>query len=267
MNKKKSIIFQISIFFLFVFILINTLIVLQFKSFYLLELLLIDVLFITLYIFVLKKLDILTILKEKELINSRNLFLKNIMHELKTPITKGKILTDNCDNIKNMDILKGVFYRLEYLLNEFSKIEELTSCQIKLEVKNYRAVDLIDQALDMLLIDSSAINIKINESLDINVDFDLFSIALKNLIDNAFKYNINGKAEIIVDNHSIQIKNKGKKLTKNINEYYTAFNRDYEKSTDGLGLGLYISNNIIKLHEYKLEYKFKDNYHLFQIIF
>lgn len=269
MNKEKSTIVQISIFFLLISILTNTLILIQVKSSFLLELLLINIFFIFLFIFVLKKIKMLTILKEKELIDSRNLFLRNIMHELKTPITKGKILTNSYDNTKNKDILVGVFYRLEYLLNEFSKIEELTSGCIELKTKSYRAIDLIDQSLDMLLIEEKKVNIKVNSNLKINVDFELFTIALRNLIDNALEYNTNnGEVEIIIDSNSIKLKNKGKKLSKDINEYYKAFNRDYEKSSsDGLGIGLYILNNIIKLHGYKLEYKFKDNYHTFQIIF
>jgi two-component system OmpR family sensor kinase len=237
------------------------------NSSHLLELLVIDVLFISFYFFVIKKLKTLTVLKEKELLKSRNLFLRNIMHELKTPITKAKIVTNTYDNTKKKDVLLGVFNRFEYLLSEFSKIEELTSGYIKLDIKSYRATDLIDQSLDILLLDSNDVNIQSNFDLKINVDFELFSIALKNLIDNALKYNTNGKAEIIIDNNSIEIKNKGNKLSKDITEYYKAFNRDYEKSNDRLGLGLYISNNIIKLHGYKLEYKFKDNWHTFQIIF
>ena len=274
-----------------------------FKLFWLVLLLIIDILLIWFYIFLLRKLKPLTILKDeivkfskgdlylntqiegkdeiaqvgnefnkaiskvRELTASRNLFLRNIMHELKTPITKGKIVTDTFDESKRKDILVRVFNRFEYLLNEFSKIEELTSGHIKLEEKTYRVVDLIDQALDIILLDLNDVNLHSNHNLKINVDFDLFSITLKNLIDNAIKYNINGRPDIIINENSIIIKNKGKKLTKEITNYYKPFNRDYEKSYDGLGLGLYISNNIINLHGYKLEYNFKDKYHTFEIIF
>jgi two-component system OmpR family sensor kinase len=50
-----------------------------------------------------------------------------------------------------------------------------------------------------------------------------------------------------------------------INEYYKPFNHEYEDSSAGLGLGLYISNNIIKIHNYKLEYEYIDDYHNFVI--
>ena len=201
----------------------------------------------------------------KQLRESRNLFLRNIMHELKTPITKGKLITDMYDDCKRKHILIRVFQRLEYLLSEFSKIEELTSGKINLQKDNYPAYDLIEQAFDILLLDNNKIDIFDNYNLFLNVDFELFSIALKNLIDNAISYNTNGNPEIFIEKDSIRIVNKGEKLTKDIEDYYKPFNHEYEDASSGLGLGLYISNNIIKIHNFKLEYEYLNGYHYFMI--
>ena len=201
----------------------------------------------------------------RELRESRNLFLRNIMHELKTPITKGKLITDMYDECERKHILIRVFQRLEYLLSEFSKIEELTSGKINLQKDNYPAYDLIEQAFDILLLDDNKIEIFDNYNLFLNVDFELFSIALKNLIDNAISYNANGNPEIFIEKDFIKIVNKGEKLTKDIEDYYKPFNHEYEDASSGLGLGLYISNNIIKIHNFKLEYEYIDNHHNFVI--
>ena len=201
----------------------------------------------------------------RELRESRNLFLRNIMHELKTPITKGKLITDMYDECERKHILIRVFQRLEYLLSEFSKIEELTSGKINLQKDNYPAYDLIEQAFDILLLDDNKIEIFDNYNLFLNVDFELFSIALKNLIDNAISYNTNGNPEIFIEKDFIKIVNKGEKLTKDIEDYYKPFNHEYEDASSGLGLGLYISNNIIKIHNFKLEYEYIDNHHNFVI--
>ncbi|MDY0052112.1 MAG: sensor histidine kinase, partial [Aliarcobacter sp.] len=61
-----------------------------------------------------------TALKLKSLKEARNIFIRNIMHELKTPITKGKFLTQLEFNDENNEKLKSVFYRLESLINEFA---------------------------------------------------------------------------------------------------------------------------------------------------
>jgi two-component system, OmpR family, sensor kinase len=273
----------------------------KFKSFWLVILVIIDVLLIWFLIFLRKKLKPLLILKEnmiklstgnlsismktdgkdeisqvsnefanavkqlRQLRESRNLFLRNIMHELKTPITKGKLITDMYDDCERKHILIRVFQRLEYLLSEFAKIEELTSGKISLEKSQYHVIDLLGQAFDILLLDNNKIDIEDNYDLILNVDFELFSIALKNLIDNAITYNTNGHPQIFIEKDYIKIVNKGEKLEKDIEEYYKPFNHEYEDSTNGLGLGLYISNNIIKIHNYKLEYEYINNYHNFVI--
>lgn len=114
--------------------------------------------------------------------------------------------------------------------------------------------------------DEHSIEIDEKADLKINADFELFSIALKNLIDNAIRYSVEEEPKIIIEKNCIKIINKGEKLTKDIEEYYKPFNHDYETATSGLGLGLYISNNIIKIHNYKLEYRYIDGYHHFYII-
>ncbi|XOB60742.1 ArsS family sensor histidine kinase [Campylobacterota bacterium DY0563] len=204
--------------------------------------------------------------KIRDLNSSRKLFLRNILHELKTPITKGKLVSDTLEEGKKKDILKRAFSRLEYLLEEFVKLEELTSGQITLERKEYRIIDLLDQSLDILLIDKSQVDIYTNLTT-IYVDYELFAISLKNLIDNAMKYNTEGKPEIVINNDSLIIKNHGKALKKPFDEYLKPFNRDYESIDKGLGLGLYITNSIIKRHGYNLYYYFNENYHIFKIQF
>ena len=273
----------------------------EFKYFWVLVLFIIDILLIWFLIFLRKKLKPLLILKEnmiklstgdlsismkangkdeisqvanefenavtqlKQLRESRNLFLRNIMHELKTPITKGRLVTDMYDDCERKYILIRVFQRLEYLLSEFAKIEELTSGKISLKKSDFYAIDLIEQAFDILLLDSNKINLEDNFELFLNVDFELFSIALKNLIDNAITYKTDGKVSIVIEKNMIKIINKGEKLQKDIEDYYKPFNHEYEDSNNGLGLGLYISNNIIKIHNLKLDYEYLDGYHNFVI--
>ncbi len=204
--------------------------------------------------------------KIRELNDSRKLFLRNILHELNTPITKGKLISDTLENNKKKDILQKAFLRLEYLLGEFIKLEELSSGKMILIKKEYRVIDLLDQALDILLIDKSKVDIYSNAT-NISVDYEVFAIALKNLIDNSLKYNTNGKPEIFIKEDSLLIKNKGKALKKSFEEYLKPFNREYESIDKGLGLGLYITNNIIESHGYKLFYLYSKDYHIFKIQF
>lgn len=204
------------------------------------------------------------IVQLRQLKESRNLFLRNIMHELKTPITKGKLIADTLNFSQRKEILIRVFQRLEYLLGEFAKIEELTSGKIELIKNRYRVIDLLEHAMDILLIDKHQVKIY-NKDFILDVDFDLFCIALKNLIDNAIKYNQNAQVEIFIEKESIRIRNQGEKLTKNIDEYLKPFNKEQKNTKEGLGLGLYITNNILKIHQLKLDYFYENGHHNFLI--
>jgi len=203
------------------------------------------------------------IAKIKSLQESRNLFLRNIMHELKTPIAKGKLISDLIDDTKNQKRLQTIFARFEYLLSEFTKIEQVTSNAMILNKKRFRVVDIIDNAFDLLLIDSDQLDMHINNNLEIDADFELFSTALKNLIDNALKYS-SKRANIIVETESISIESYGEAL-KNTH-FETAFNRAFEDSSRGLGLGLYITHHIVKKHGFNLEYKHSDGRNRFIIL-
>lgn len=206
------------------------------------------------------------ILEIKQLTQSRNLFLRNIMHELKTPITKGKLIGNLMEENSHKQMLKKVFERLEYLLSEFAKIEQITSKNIKLNKNSYRLIDILDQAIDILMIESNSLQIQAKHTCTIYVDFNLFSIVLKNLIDNAIKYG-STKPFILIEKNSIYIKSKGSKLQKDFQEYLKPFNRNYEDSSQSLGLGLYIVQSILKTHNLKLEYKYENSENIFFINF
>jgi len=204
------------------------------------------------------------IIQIKNLTNSRNLFLRNIMHELKTPITKGLLISNMMEDSKFKNSLKKAFFRLEYLLQEFARIEEFTSRNIKVQKEQFRVIDVIDHSLDILLSDIDDIELDVVDNIMASVDFELFALTIKNLLDNAIKYG-KGKPKVVLKNSTIYIQNVGEKLSLEIDQYNKPFNRKYENSNDGLGLGLYIVNAILKAHDLKLEYSFENNINIFSI--
>ncbi|WP_198305402.1 ArsS family sensor histidine kinase [Arcobacter vandammei] len=203
-----------------------------------------------------------TALKLKNIKESRNIFIRNIMHELKTPITKGKFLLQLENSEENIEKLKMVFNRLENLINEFATIEELISQNKELEKKSYFLEDLLDEAKDILMLDEEFVENSYS-NIRLFVNFKLFSIAIKNLIDNAIKYSDNKKVEIKTINDDILFINSGKKLEGNFEKYLEPF---YGKSSnESFGLGLYIVFNILKANGYNLLYKYEDSKNIFTI--
>jgi len=198
----------------------------------------------------------------KSLNHSRQLFLRNIMHELKTPITKGRITAEMVTQDKYKARLITVFEKLETLINEFASIERITSGIGLTEVKEYRLVDLIDEAMDLAMVGPENVGLNISEEISLQVDFKLFSIALKNMIDNGIKYSKEKRVKVVADKYSIRFISLGDPLEHPLTHYVEPFVQG-ANSTKSLGLGLYIVDNIIKAHSLELTYRHQNGYNIF----
>jgi two-component system OmpR family sensor kinase len=205
-----------------------------------------------------------SIKKINRLKNARNVFIRNIMHELKTPITKGKLLIELPPNEKNQEKFRMVFYRLENLINEFASIEELIGINQNLELKTYYLADIVDNAKDMLMCEEEQV-LEEYENIKIDIDFKLFSIAIKNLIDNAIKYSPNRQIKISTTNNKIIFTNNGKPLQRELKEYFEPFIKDTNQNNNSFGLGLYITKHILDANGYKLEYKYENESNIFVV--
>ena len=198
----------------------------------------------------------------KNLNASRKLFLRNIMHELKTPITKGRLAAEMIEKSKNQERLVSVFIKLENLINEFAAVEQVTSSIALNNTKICRIDDIIDEALDIAMVDPGQVTISKLEDVNLNADFKLLAIAAKNMIDNALKYSPNKHVNITITRESIKFINEGERLSKELRHYVEPFTKG-ESAQKSFGLGLYIVENIIKAHKLTLIYEYKNGLNVF----
>jgi two-component system OmpR family sensor kinase len=204
--------------------------------------------------------------KLNKLKEARNIFIRNIMHELKTPITKGRLLIELPQSESNKQKIQRVFLRLESLINEFAAIEQLLSHAHPLNIKNYHLQDIIDNAIDISFIDESQIE-QNQESFNIKVDYKLFSIVVKNLLDNAIKYSFNNKVILTSKPNRLIFQNRGKALQQDFLTYCEPFIKEQDSHQEGFGLGLYITKHILDAHHCKLAYRYVEDMHTIEIIF
>lgn len=198
----------------------------------------------------------------KNLNASRKLFLRNIMHELKTPITKGRLAAEMIEKSKNQERLVSVFIKLENLINEFAAVEQVTSNIALNNTKICRIDDVIDEALDIAMVDPGQVTISKLEDVNLKADFKLLAIAAKNMIDNALKYSPNKHVNITITRESIKFINEGERLSKELRHYVEPFTKG-ESAQKSFGLGLYIVENIIKAHKLTLGYEYKNGLNVF----
>jgi len=202
------------------------------------------------------------------LLNSRQLFLRTIMHELKTPIAKGRIVSELIDDVKQRNRMIDIFKRLDYLINDFSKVEQVVSQNYKITKQKVPLSLIFDGTFKALLIDNQneKIYLDIDEKSIINSDLSMMSMVFKNLIDNAFRYSNDGKVLIKQKDNQLLFISNGKKLEKHFSEYFKPFHTDTKSKNHGMGLGLYIVKSILDMHEFDFKYKYENNKTIFIII-
>ncbi len=201
----------------------------------------------------------------RKLIDSRNLFVRNIMHELKTPLAKGTLTVQMLPESKQKERLETIFARMDGAISEFGTVEQLNSGRFPMNKRPVMIEDLVDQAIDLAMIDRERGEYRI-EPVRIEVDFKLFSIALKNLIDNAMKYSDQKRFMVEAGSKEIVVESVGKELEHPLS-YYTQPYTQGEGAVSGLGLGLYIVDLIVKAHGFAFLYEHKDGKNRFIIRF
>ena len=206
--------------------------------------------------------------KQHEIILSREELLRNISHELKTPIAKGKFLLENLkskNESSEISSINGVFLDIEELTSKLLQREKLNF--VTLKSSEFKISSLILEALSKLSIDDeSKMNLEIKNDFYVVGDKYYLTIALKNLIDNAMKYAEDFPVEIETKNNRLNVKNIAPKLTNDLIYYIKPFTREPNQQS-GHGLGLNIVNKIIQKHNFKLEYNYKTPHNIFSIVF
>ena len=206
--------------------------------------------------------------KQADIIHSREELLRNISHELKTPIAKAKFMLAKIKNTEykqTFNDINTIFYDIEMLTSKLLEREKLNFAVLKRS--NFKASSLILKSLSKLLIeDESKIKVNIKNDFNIEADFYYLSLALKNLLDNAIKYAKDFPIIIESYENTIYVKNISNELLNDLIYYLQPFTRE-ENQQQGHGLGLNIVSKILELHSFDLEYTHKDSYNIFSISF
>ena len=200
--------------------------------------------------------------KINSILESRTLFLRNIMHELKTPIAKGTIATQMLDSQKQRTRFESIFNRLEALVTEFALIEEVTSIDDKRDFSEYRLVDIIDGAIDMAMVEREVVNIDVASDVKMQANYRLYTTAIKNMIDNAMKYSNDEHIHIHMKNGELSFESNGECISQPLSYYIEPFTKE-NPSKNSFGLGLYLVDSILKAHGQVLAHEYEDGVNRF----
>jgi len=194
------------------------------------------------------------------LVSQKQNLLIDVSHELKTPLTRLKFLLANMEIKKeNKDSINKEIDYLQDMISNMLLSDKLSTPYVEdLEKAPITVQHLIDDACGMFYeIEKKLTIITSIPTLTLNVDKYKFSLAIKNIIDNAIKYGSKNKlnelsVELGDNNIKIMVEDFGDgvdkaKLKKIMQPLYRG-RAAKEKSRSGFGLGLAITKKIVEAH-------------------
>ena len=203
--------------------------------------------------------------KNRKLKEARRLFLRNIMHELKTPITAGKLALPFLKAGEEKSILERAFQRMQHLIGEVVRVEQITSGTLSPHKKACLPSELSAQAVKLLFLPEGAVTGHFS-SETIEADCEVFVTVFKNLIDNGIKYSPDHTVRIIQNGTTLVFSNRGEPwgpecTFENLCEPF----RHPENDPNSFGLGLYIVKSVIDAHGFRIHYRYEGGEHRFEL--
>lgn len=211
-----------------------------------------------------------TLARLKVLDDSRQEFVSNVSHELKTPITSIKVLADAL--VSQEDVPNELYKEfMQDIVEEINREDKIINDLLSLVKKDKTAADMnivqtdINEVVELILKRLRPIAKKRNIELVLEsirpvsaeIDEVKFTLAISNLVENAIKYNIeDGWVKVTVDaDHqyfTIDISDSGigipEESQAHIFERFYRVDKSHSRDIGGTGLGLAITRNAILMH-------------------
>ena len=201
---------------------------------------------------------------------SRQEFVSNVSHELKTPLTSMKVLADSL--IMQEDVPKELYQefmadiaeeidRENKIINDLLTLVKLDKTDGELNVESVDVNALLELLMKRLRPIARQQNIEVvlesNRPVQAVVDEVKITLALSNLVENAIKYNKqSGWVRVSLDaDHqyfTVIVEDSGmgipEESMERIYERFYRVDKSHSREIGGNGLGLAITRNIILMH-------------------
>ncbi len=190
----------------------------------------------------------------KQLMSSKNLFMRNIMHELKTPITKGRIIVETIDDPMAKKVLTNAFERMNELISDLAEVERITMYNFAPQKRDTTLSEVIKRTERVLMTDPAKYELHYDDR-PLHTDVKLLALVLKNLMDNGIKYSPDHHVRLVSVGNRVEVRSVGEPLKEDLSFYTEPFSQE-EKRSHGFGLGLYIVANILEKLGYGFRYRY-----------
>ena len=214
------------------------------------------------------------ITREVELDRMKSQFLATAAHELRTPLTTvmgySELLANEMVPANKKSIaINAILDQSRWLVKIINELLDLARIEaggvMDFHIKPYAADELVMEAVDAFAVPAArcAVRCEVVDGVHVAVDKDKFKAVLLNVLDNAYKYSSDGDVVIRILKKTIanityagfQVEDAGIGMTESqVSHVFERFWRaDASGNIPGTGLGMSISNEIIRLMEGNIE--------------
>ncbi len=202
--------------------------------------------------------------------NSRQEFVSNVSHELKTPLTSMKVLADSLNGMQDVpieiyqefmsDIAKEID-RENIIIQDLLNMVRMNGKAASLNIERVEVGDMLEQVIKRLKPIAGKRNIELimdsYKPVYAEIDQTKLSLAFSNLIENGIKYNIDsGWVRISLKsdhkNFYVEVSDCGlgipEEQQSHIFERFYRGDKSHSTTIEGTGLGLSITKDAIMLH-------------------
>ncbi len=211
-----------------------------------------------------------TMTKLKTVDKSRDEFVSNVSHELKTPITSIRVLADSLMSMEEVPVelyqefmadISDEIDRESKIIDDLLSLVKMDKAVEELNMVRLDINGLVQQILKRLRPIARKRNVELTfESIrEVTADVDevKLSLAVNNLVENAIKYNVeDGWVRVTLDaDHRffyIKVADSGigipEEFQSHVFERFYRVDKARSRETGGTGLGLAITRKVVLMH-------------------
>jgi signal transduction histidine kinase len=201
----------------------------------------------------------------------RDEFVANASHELKTPLTAIKILSEAILSLENpkahadrmIEFMKDIdaeVDRLNHIITRLLEIARENDANLDMELKYFDLRKLVDvivhRVAPIAMQKKLAMKISADREVKIFADEHRIDRAITNLVDNAIKYTDNGSVEVEVRHNNkyaiVRVRDTGVGIPEasraHVFDRFYRVDKARSRAKGGTGLGLSLVNDIVKAH-------------------
>ena len=207
-------------------------------------------------------------IKIQELIKKQKDLLRDVSHEVRTPLARLQIATEtlqlDAGDKRALNQIKDEILIIDQLVQDLLHLSHFDRPSKSHQIENFKVNTLVDEFIERSKILASTKNLSITSSstntnnIDVKGNKFLLDRALDNLMSNAIRHSPNNseieiKTEIDNENCYISISDQGEGvIEESLEKIFEPFHRldtSRNRETGGFGLGLSLVKQIVELHK------------------